>query len=102
MPSLTPIDSMLQDLDALLSRAHACLSNPAKLAEPMATLENFIDNRFAEIKTAIAEGGMSGDQRLHLAACMDKLVDLQAKTQARLDWFDTLGRIWPNWWTAVD
>ena len=46
---------------------------------------------FAEMKTAIAEGGMSGDQRLHLAACMDKLVDLQAKTQARLDWFDTLG-----------
>ena len=43
------------------------------------------------MKTAIAEGGMSGDQRLHLAACMDKLVVLQAKTQARLDWFDTLG-----------
>ena len=73
MTSLTPIDSMLQDLDEILSRAHACLSDPAKLAEP------------------IAEGGMSGDQRLHLAACMDKLVDLQAKTQARLDWFDTLG-----------
>ena len=91
MTSLTPIDPMLQDLDEILSRAHACLSDPAKLAEPMATLENFIDNRFAEMKTAIAKGGMSGDQRLHLAACMDKLVDLQAKTQARLDWFDTLG-----------
>ena len=91
MTSLTPIDSMLQDLDGILSRALACLSDPAKLAEPMATLENFIDNRFAEMKTAIAEGGMSGDQRLHLAACMDKLVDLQAKTEARLDWFDTLG-----------
>ena len=91
MTSLSPIDSMLQDLDEILCRAHACLSNPAKLAEPMATLENFIDNRFAEMKTAIAEGGMSGDQRLHLAACMDKLVDLQAKTKARLDWFDTLG-----------
>ena len=91
MTSLSPIDSMLQDLDEILSRAHDCLSEPAKLAEPMATLENFIDNRFAEMKTAIAEGGMSGDQRLHLAACMDKLVDLQAKTQARLDWFDRLG-----------
>ena len=91
MTSLTPIDSMLQDFDEILSRAHDCLSDPAKLAEPMATLENFIDNRFSEMKTAIAEGGMSGDQRLHLAACMDKLVDLQAKTQARLDWFDTLG-----------
>ena len=91
MTSLSPIDSMLQDLDEILSLAHACLSDPAKLAEPMATLENFIDNRFAEMKTAIAESGMSGDQRLHLAACMDKLVDLQAKTQARLDWFDTLG-----------
>ena len=91
MTSLSPIDSMLQDLDEILSRAHACLSDPAKLAESLATLENFIDNRFAEMKTAIAEGGMSGDQRLHLAACMDKLVDLQAKTQARLDWFDTLG-----------
>ena len=91
MTSLSPIDSMLQDFDEILSRAHACLSDPAKLAEPMANLEKFIDNRFAEMKTAIAEGGMSGDQRLHLAACMDKLVDLQAKTQARLDWFDTLG-----------
>ena len=91
MTSLSPIDSMLQDLDEILSRAHDCLSDPAKLAEPMATLENFIDNRFAEMKTAIAEGSMSGDQHLHLAACMDKLVDLQAKTQARLDWFDTLG-----------
>ena len=91
MTSLSPIDSMLRDLDEILSLTHACLSDPAKLAEPMATLENFIDNRFAEMKTAIAEGGMSGDQRLHLAACMDKLVDLQAKTQARLDWFDTLG-----------
>ena len=91
MTSLSPIDSMLQDLDEILSRAHDCLSDPAKLAEPMATLENFIDNRFAEMKTAIAEGSMGGDQHLHLAACMDKLVDLQAKTQARLDWFDTLG-----------
>ena len=91
MTSASPINSILQDLDEILSQAHACLSDPAKLAEPMATLENFINNRFAELQTAIAEGGMSGDQRLHLAACMDKLVDLQAKTQARLDWFDTLG-----------
>ena len=91
MTSVSPIDSMLQDLDEILSQAHACLSDSAKLAEPMANLENFINKRFAEMKTAIAEGGMSGDQRLHLAACMDKLVDLQTKTHARLDWFDTLG-----------
>ena len=91
MTSLSPVDSMLQDLDEILSRAHASLSDPAKLAEPLATLENLIDNRFAEMKTAIAENGMSSDQRLLLAACMDRLIDLQAKTQARLDWFDTLG-----------
>ena len=91
MTSLSTIDSMLQHLDKILSRANACLSEPAKLAESLATLENFIDNRFAEIKTAIAENGVSGDQRLHLAECMDRLNDLQAKTQARLDWFDTLG-----------
>ena len=91
MTSLSPIDSMLQDLDKILSRANACLSEPAKLAESLASLENFIDSRFAELKTAIAENGMSGDQRLHLAACMDRLIDLQAKTQARLDWFDRLG-----------
>lgn len=91
MTSLSPIDSMLQDLDEILSRANACLSDPAKLAESLDTLKNFIDNRFVEMKTAIAENGVSGDQRLHLAACMDRLIDLQAKTQARLDWFDTLG-----------
>ena len=91
MTSPSTIDSMLQDLDEILSRAHACLSDPVKLAEPLATLENFLDNRFAEMKTAIAEDGMNGDQRLHLASCMDRLVDLQAKTQARLHWFDTLG-----------
>jgi len=91
MTSSSLIDSMLQDLDEILSLAHDCLSDPAKLAEPMANLENFINNRFVEMKTAIAEGGMSGDQRLHLAACMDKLVDLQAKTQSRLAWFDALG-----------
>ncbi len=90
MASLSPIDSMLRDLDEILSNAHACLSDPAKLAELMATLEHFIDNRFAEMKTAIAENGMSGDQRLHLAACMDRLIYLQVKTHARLDWFDTL------------
>ena len=91
MTSLSPIDSMLQNLDEILSRAHACLSDPAKFAESLAALENFIENRFSEMKTAIAENGMSGDQRLHLAACMDRLIDLRAKTQARLDWFDTLG-----------
>ena len=91
MTSPSTIDSMLQDLDEILSRAHACLSDPVKLAEPLANLENFMDNRFAEMKTAIAEYGISGDQRLHLAACMDRLIDLQAKTQARLDWFDRLG-----------
>ena len=91
MTSLSPIDSTLQDLDEILCRAHACLSDPAKLAEPMAILENFINSRFVELKTAIAEGGMNSDQRLHLASCMDKLIVLQAKTQARLEWFDTLG-----------
>ena len=91
MTSESPVSAILQDLDEILSQAHACLSDSVELAGRMATLENFINNRFAELKTAIAEGGMSGDQRLHLAACMDKLVDLQAKTHARLDWFDTLG-----------
>ena len=91
MTIASPIDSILQDLDEILSQAHACLSDPAKLAGPMAILENFINSRFAELKTAIAEGGMNSDQRLHLAACMDKLIFLQAKTQARLEWFDTLG-----------
>ena len=56
MTSLSPIDSMLRDLDEILSRAHACLSDPVKLAEPLATLENFLDNRFAEMKTAIVTG----------------------------------------------
>ena len=60
MASLSPIDSMLRDLDEILSNAHACLSDPAKLAELMATLEHFIDNRFAEMKTAIAEN-LRGD-----------------------------------------
>ena len=91
MKLASPIDSILQDLDEILSQAHACLSDPAKLAEPMATLENCINNQFSELKTAIAEVGMNGDQRLHLATCMDKLVVLQAKTQARVEWFDTLG-----------
>ena len=91
MTLLSPIDSILQDLDEILTLAHASISDPAALAQPMATLENFMENQFAEMKTAIANGGMSGDQRLHLAACMDRLVDLQAKTQARLQWFDALG-----------
>ena len=91
MTSSSPIDSMLQDLDEILTQAHGCLSDPAKLAAPMATLENFIETQFPEMKTAVTDGGMSGDQRLHLAACMDRLIDLQAKTQARLQWFDTLG-----------
>ena len=90
MTSSSLIDSMLQDLDEILTQAHACLSDPAKLAAPMAILENFIETRFAEMKTAVADCGMSGDQRLHLAACMDRLIDLQAKTQARLQWFDAL------------
>ena len=91
MTSSSLIDSMLHDLDEILTQAHGCLSDPAKLAAPMATLENFIETRFAEMKTAVTDGGMSGDQRLHLAACMDRLNDLQAKTQARLQWFDALG-----------
>lgn len=90
MTSSPLIDSTLQDLDEILTQTHACLSDPTKLATSMATLEKFIETRFAELKTAAADCGMSADQCLHLAACMDKLIDLQAKTQARLQWFDGL------------
>ena len=91
MTSLSPIDTMLQGLDEILNPAHASISDPAALEQPIANLEKFVENHFAELKSAMANNGISGDQRLHLAACLDRLVDLQAKTEARLQWFDALG-----------
>ena len=91
MLSSTSIDSLLQDLDLILTNAHACLADPSALAVQMANLEDYLSKNFESIQASIAENGFGDAQRLRLASCVDRLVDLQTKTQARIAWFDALG-----------
>ena len=84
----TFFDTVELSLDSALAR----LDDAANLRAMLAEIEKQIQETWPEILASENGGAVSADNQVQLAAILDKINQLEAKTRARLVWSDDLGK----------
>jgi hypothetical protein len=73
-----------------LERANICVSEPAKLAEAMSDIEDFLAQNWTTLQNTVIS--VSDEQKSALQSLLVEVDELQAKTDARLRWVEQLNK----------